>query len=94
MRTSGTFIDVFTAAREHEAENNEHLPHNAVVRKQGDVWLLESGINSCEECDIEIQYEAFLGFWYEGLKDPSYAPSEIDIHDYLSSLSYPEDECE
>ena len=94
MRTIGSFIDIFNASREHLSENNRHLPINAVIRRHGDFWFLESSLSPCEECDLQIEYEAFLGFWYEGLKDPSYAPSESDIMNYLSSLPNPEYECE
>ena len=84
MRTSGTFKDVFEAVREHESENNKHLPHNPVVRREGSIWVLDSGLTPTEDCDLEISYEAFLGYWSEGLNDASYTPSEADIESYLS----------
>lgn len=87
MRTTGTFLDIFNAAREHEAENHEHLPHNAVVRRAGSKWMLDSGLDSSEDCDLEISYEAFLGYWYEGLIDPLYSPSESDIENYIDFVT-------
>lgn len=87
MRISGTFIDIFNAAREHEAENHKHLPHNPVVRRVGNMWAIDSGLDPAEDCDLEISYEAFLGYWYEGLIDPLYSPSESDIENYISFVS-------
>lgn len=87
MRTTGTFLDIFNAAREHESENQEHLPYNAVVRRSGSKWMLDSGLDSSEGCDLEISYEAFLGYWYDGLNDLAYTPGEADIENYISYVT-------
>lgn len=84
MRTSGTFQAVYEAAKSYS--NGEEVyggcPHNPVVRREGDVWMLESGLNSAEDADFEVTLEAFDNWFYEGYKS-DYTPSDEDIADFV-----------
>lgn len=99
MRTVGTFQDVYTAAKGYVRATTEELfvygrdllsanrrPMNAVVRREGDRWMLESGLNSGENADFEVTLEAFDSWFFEGyMGDDSYAPSESDIDDFVKA---------
>lgn len=84
MRTSGTFQDVYEAARQYEMAGRDDCPMDPVVRREEGKWMLESGLNSTEG-DFEVTLEAFDSWFYESYKDADYTPSESDIEEFVGS---------
>lgn len=86
MRTSGTFQEVYAAAKSYS--NGEEVyggrPHDPVVRREGDKWMLESGLNSAEDADFEVTLEAFDSWFWEGYKS-DYTPSDADVEDFVQA---------
>ena len=88
MRTQGDFNKIYTAAREYLYESADDCPMNPVIRLEGDIWMLESELEPANDnCVFETTLDAFQNWWYEGMKDTQYIPSEIDIADFLAAHS-------
>jgi hypothetical protein len=87
MRTAGTFQDVFEAVR----DESDGLPHNPVIRREGDRWMLESALIPTDG-DFEQPLDDFLSWWHEGLTDPDYIPAESDIAAYVAACFASEQE--
>ena len=88
MRTVGTFRDVYTAAKGYvKATTEEIRPMDAVVRREGARWMLESGLDSGENADFEVTLVAFDNWFFDSYmdSDDSYAPSESDIDDFVKA---------
>jgi hypothetical protein len=64
MRTSGTFAEVYEAAVKYYDGDDSDCPLNPVIRKEGDTWMLESGMNP-SDCDIEVSLPDFEWWWFE-----------------------------
>jgi len=83
MRTAGTFQEVYAAAKAYVNETAEDgCPMDAVVRREGERWMLESGLNSAEDADFEVSLEVFDSWFWEGYKS-DYVPSDEDIADFV-----------
>lgn len=82
MRTSGTFLDVYRAAA---SDSDSDLPINPVIRREGDTWMLESALNPTDG-DIEVTLEEFCSYWYEGMMDSYYLPSDQDVAEWVSLI--------
>jgi hypothetical protein len=81
MRTTGTFQDVYVAAREYAMENRSDCPMNPVIRRENEKWMLESGLEPTDG-DFEISLDVFDSYFYEGYKS-DYMPSESDVDDFI-----------
>jgi len=86
MRTSGTFNDVYQAARDHHAEVEDTRPMDPVVRHRDGKWHLESGLGSAEGCDFQCDLEAWDNYFYESYKDVDFDPSESDEADFVEAF--------
>jgi hypothetical protein len=82
MRTSGKFQDVFNAAKNYMNNSDDDCPINPVVRREGDVWMLESSLEPTDG-DIEVTLDDFQSYWYESMQD-DYTPTDDDIEDYVN----------
>lgn len=80
-RTQGTFQKIYEAAREFMADGHGK-PMDAVVRSCDGHWMLESGMDSADGCDFEISLDDFISYWWEGLNDPDWTPSEESISEF------------
>lgn len=87
MRTSGTFQDVYKAARDHYFEGADTRPLNPVIRRENGRWMLESGINSKPDADLEVALESFDSFWYEGYQDEQFEPDENDVAEFVKTVT-------
>lgn len=85
-RTQGTFQQVYEAAREFIADGHGK-PYDPVVRKCGDTWMLESKMNDADGCAFEIDLDNFTSYWWEGLNDPDWVPSEYDISEFVTNFT-------
>ena len=86
MRTSGTFQDVYEAAK-HYSIGDEWggKPSNPVIRRDDGRWMLESGLVPAQDADFEVTLEAFDSWYYEAYRDADYIPSQSDIDDFVSA---------
>jgi hypothetical protein len=85
-RTQGTFQQVYEAAREFMADGHGK-PLDPVVRVEGETWMLESRMNSAEGCSFEISLDDFVSYWWEGLNDPEWTPSQFDIDEFIANCT-------
>lgn len=84
-RTQGTFQKIYDAAREFMADGHG-MPHDPVIRKcENGTWMLESGMESAEGCDFEISLDDFISYWWEGLNDPDWTPTEESISEFTNN---------
>jgi len=83
MRTTGNFTDIYLAARDYSMITENDKPLNAVIRKEGDLWMLESGLEPTDG-DFEISLDHFDTYFWESYRDPEYTPSETDINDFMN----------
>jgi len=87
MRTQGDFSLIFEAAAEHTEEEIDTTPHDAVVRKEGDIWMIESSIEpASDNCTLEVTLEVFQEHWQLMIGDGS-TPTERDILDFEDTHS-------
>ncbi len=89
MRTTGTFQDVYRAAREYYTDDEavENCPMKPAVRRVGGEWRIESGIHDDPDAELEVTLEAFDSYFYEGYKDPDYTPSDSDVTEWVDLLA-------
>jgi len=84
MRTQGTFSDVYEAARDYYlAVAEDGKPMDAVVRRVGDVWMLESGIHPEPEANFELSLDHFDMYWSESYRDDGYIPTPRDATEFM-----------
>lgn len=84
MRTAGTFQEVYAAAKAYVNETAEDgCPMDAVVRREEDRWMLESGMEPTDG-NFEVSLEAFDSWFWEGYKS-DYVPPESDIEDFVKA---------
>ena len=88
MRVSGSFSKVFEGAREFMADSSDK-PMDPKVKydSDSDVWMIESGYDSNPENGVVVDFDDFCAYWYEGINDVDYMPTESDITDYLKMMS-------
>lgn len=90
MRTVGTFQDVYTAAQSHYINEDDVYggrPMDAVIRKEGEKWMLESAIEKeNEDCSFSCSLEDFDNYWYELYKDIFYLPSDSEVADFVEIM--------
>ena len=86
MRTQGTFQDVYTAVRDFYNGDDEGQPHDPVVRKEENQWMLESGLNSAENADFECSLEAFDSWFYETYCLAGYMPGGEEETDLVERM--------
>ena len=86
MRTTGTFQDVYAAAKAYYSDEDGGCPHNPVVRCEDGKWMLESGLEPTDG-EFEIGLETFDNWFCEEYKDGRYVPSAADIEDFVSQMS-------
>lgn len=90
MRTSGTFQDVYEAAKNYSNGGTTYggRPMNPVVRRRASdgVWMLESGLDSAEGSDLECSLDAFDNWFYESYKT-DYIPGDEDIADFATTIT-------
>ena len=85
MRTTGTFQDVYDSAKSYHLDTaGDGRPINPVVRREGEVWMLESGLHS-SDCDVEASLEAFDLWFLESYGYSDYSPSESDASDFADA---------
>lgn len=82
-RTQGTFHNVYEAARKFMIDGYGK-PHDPVVRLNGITWMLESGMNSADWCTFEVGLDDFTSYWWEGLNDIEFIPSQSDIDNFVN----------
>lgn len=89
MRTTGTFQDVYEAAKiyamDETGEERQHRPMDPVVRREGEKWMLESGLNSAENADFSVPLEVFDSYFYNGYTDTDYTPSDSDVAEFVAA---------
>ncbi len=78
MRTSGTFQDVYNAAKNYALGIEDDWPINPVIRCEDGTWMLESDLEPTYSA-IQITLEAFNIYFWESYK-MDYVPSEEDIN--------------
>jgi hypothetical protein len=87
MRTSGTFQDVYEAAKQYSNGIKTYggCPMNPVIRRENGRWMLESDMNSGEDADFQVTLEIFNDWFYESYKNDDYIPSESDIQQFIEA---------
>lgn len=87
-RTQGTFQQVYEAAREFMADGHGR-PHDPVVRynESANTWALESRMTSIEDelWGFEISLDDFISYWWEGLNDPEWTPTDESISEFVNA---------
>ena len=83
-RTQGSFQSVYDAAREFMA-NMHGAPHDPVVRVCDGIWILESAMESAEDCSFEIGLNDFISYWYEDLNDLEWTPTQESIDEFVNA---------
>jgi len=81
MRTSGTFQDVYAAARDYYHGTVDGQPHDPVVRREGGDWMLESALETAD-ADFECELDAFDSYFRDDYSDPGYSPSDADVDEF------------
>lgn len=85
MRTSGTFQDVYTAAKSYANGTEDDCPINPVIRRENGIWMLESNLEPATDCDFECDLETFNGWFFDSYSFDEYLPSETDITDFVNA---------
>ena len=87
MRTSGTFTDVYAAAKSYtNNDESETCQHSPVIRQEGATWMLESETEPTDG-DLEISLEQFDMYWGESYADEKYTPTADDIADFVKAAT-------
>jgi len=85
MRTSGTFEQVYEAAKSYSLGNTMYggCPINPVVRREDGKWMLESALEPTTG-DFEISLEAFNNYFYESYRT-DFVPTDSDVTDFVDT---------
>jgi hypothetical protein len=88
MRTTGTFQDVYKAAKHYyNGDKWGDCPSNPVVRRDNGRWMLESGLEPAQDADFEVTLEVFDSWHYEAYQGTDYMPSQFDIDDFVAAYT-------
>ena len=80
MRTTGTFQDVFMAARDIFADPTD-CPMSPVIRRSGDEWMLESGLEPEPVAHFECDLDTFDSYFSEDYES-GYVPTDADADEF------------
>lgn len=89
MRTQGTFIDIYNAAKDIATDIDTYggCPLNPVIRHTTNgVWMLESGLHGEPNADAECSLDVFDNWFYESYSNNDYSPTESDKIDFLDFI--------
>lgn len=78
------------AARDYfynNAPKYDTPPMDAVVRRIGNEWAIESGIFPEADADIECDLDSFDAWFYESYSDPDFVPDDNDVKEFVYSLT-------
>ena len=86
MRTSGTFQEIYAAAKSHYEELTDTRPIKPVVRREGEIWMIDSSLfDSNDDINFEITLEAFDTYFYDGYKS-DFVPTESDMNLFIKHM--------
>ena len=86
MRTQGTFTEIYEAAKNHYKENRESCPIDPVIRRVDGLWVIESGLESEENADIECSLDTFDDWFYEWYSGESFCPGFDIEEDFANNM--------
>ena len=84
MKTTGSFGEVYLAARDIW-QCDENSPHDPVIRREGDKWMLDSGIDPAPDADLEIDLDSFYTF-FDSYYHTEHIPSESCIRFFVEHV--------
>ena len=85
MRTTGTFSEIYAAARSYAMDDLSDRPMSPVVRREGDIWMIESRLEP-SDADFEVSLELFDDYFYQSYTD-NHIPSDTAAEEFVAACT-------